>query len=38
VNWIRNLEQGERLKCTIDGLGTDMQLEFENQGVRCKNL
>jgi hypothetical protein len=36
VNYICNLKQKEGLKCKIEGLGADLQIEFENQGPRCK--
>jgi hypothetical protein len=31
-----NLKQKEGFKCKIGGLEADLQLEFENQGPRCK--
>jgi hypothetical protein len=29
-------EQGESLKCEIEGLWADLQIEFKFQGVWCK--
>jgi hypothetical protein len=34
VNWIQNLEQGKGSMCEIEGLGTDLQLEFKNHGLK----
>jgi hypothetical protein len=36
VNWIQNLEQGKGLKCKIEWIRTGLQIEFTNQGLRCK--
>jgi hypothetical protein len=38
VNWFQNLEQGEGLMCKIGWMRADLQLEFENQGLKWKNL
>jgi hypothetical protein len=36
VERICNLEQGKGFMCKIEGLGADLQIEFVNQGPRCK--
>jgi hypothetical protein len=30
------LKQKEGLKCKLEGLGADLQIELKNQGPRCK--